>query len=63
MGALQYGIIEVVNRCRKGKTVVKVTKEEDKGERNRKGMGNGNKQMLRRGQGAGGWKREGLQHW
>lgn len=39
MGALQDGIIDVVNRCREGKTVVKVTKEEDKGERNRKGMG------------------------
>ncbi len=51
-------LIEVVNRCRKGETVVKGTKEEDKGvrsrsrNRNRNGNGNGNKQMIRRGQGA-----------
>jgi hypothetical protein len=29
MRALQYGIIDVVNRCRKGETVVRATVEEE----------------------------------
>lgn len=54
MRALQYGIIDVVNRFRKGETVVKVTKEENKGERN----GHGNKQNDQAGTRGWGWKEQ-----